>query len=125
MARRKPALPKNFTPFIDAARERHKQRPPNPGVRVNTDGERYSIESPYRRSDKEPWEVLVYAAFGTRALSACNMFLDQLAALCITDVRGVWAPDEIQLNAMLNIIAGARPKNEVQACLVAQMCAVH
>lgn len=36
-----------------------------------------------------------------------------------------WRPNEFELNALLAIVHGSKPRDELQACLVAQMAATH
>jgi hypothetical protein len=113
-------------PFIDQARARHEKRQPSPGVMVEPTGEgRYRLKPPHR--DLEAWEVQICDAFGTRSYSTFRVFLSQLTALCAAnrDEAGDWYPDELELNAALNIVSGARPRNEMEAALAAQMVAVH
>jgi len=123
--RRKGPLPESLRPFIDEARERHKARPPSPGVVVTPTEESYRLEAPHR--DLEAWEVQIADAFGTRSYSTICVFLDQLSELCPTtfDGGGTRGPDALQLNAVLNIVNGVRPRNEMEAALALQMCAIH
>ena len=120
-------MPEMLRPFIDEARERQKRRPASPGVAVESiDERRWKLGSPHR--DLEAWEVQICDAFGTRSRSTCETFLGQLAALCgqgWDEERRNWVPDEIELNAALNIVSGVRPRNEVEAALAAEMVAVH
>ena len=123
----KPPLPEAFRPFIDKARARHMKRPPNPGVMVEqANGDNWKFGPVYR--DREAWEVQLFDAFGTRSGSACQAFLNQLAALCMGDPNYGpigWAPNEAELNAALNMVSGIRPRNEAEAALAVQMVAVH
>ena len=121
--RRKPLPPEILRPFVDEARERHKSRPVSPGVEVVRTAESYRLESPYR--DLEAWEVQIADALGTRSHSTVCFFLDQLGALCPGAFGNARAPDELELNAVLNIVNGVRPRNEMETCLALQMCAVH
>lgn len=125
-ARAKPPMPKAIRPFVDKARERHKRRPPHPGVEVvDAGGGRWTFGAPHR--DFEEWEVQIFDAFGTRSKSACLFFLEQLSAFCpgTLDANGRWRPNEHTLNAILAIVSGARPRNEMEAAHAAQMVAVH
>jgi hypothetical protein len=123
----KPPMDENLRPFIDRARQRHLRRTPNPGVLLEqAEGQNWKY-GPHHR-DMEAWQVQIFDAFGTRSASACRVFLDQLAELCMGDPDygpNGWCPNEIQLNAALNIVSGVRPRNEVEAALAAQMVAVH
>jgi hypothetical protein len=69
---------------------------------------------------------------GTRSEATALTFLHQLTKLCEQNWHpndeaggGEWAPDECELNMILNMVSGIKPKNEMQAALAAQMVAVH
>ena len=53
--------------------------------------------------------------------------VDQLAALCrpASGVDGQWAPNEVDLNAMVAMVNSVRPRNEIEAALASQMAAMH
>lgn len=134
-AAQKPPMPANLEPVAEKARERHRKRHMNPGVAIEVQVEKvtelgYRIASPH--SDTEAWQAMVCDALGTRSEATALTFLYQLTQLCEqawhpTDEegRGEWVPDECQLNMILNIVAGTKPKNEMQAALAAQMVAIH
>ncbi len=121
----KPDVPPVQRAAIDKARRRHHARPVNPGVLVEPNEAGYHLAAPHR--DREAWEVQILDAFGTRSQSVGMVFLDQLAALCRPAIRddGQWSPNEVDLNAMLAMVTGARPRNEIEAALAAQMAATH
>lgn len=120
-------MDESLWPFINKARRRHEKRPPNPGVKIEDAGrQRWRFGATH--GDFEAWELQVYDAFGTRSEAACHTFLSQLAALCMgePDYGPIgWTPDEMELNAALNMVSGIRPRNEMEAALAAQMVAVH
>ena len=118
-------MPEMLAPHVADARKRHQARPASPGVVFEErKAGRWRIGSPH--SDREAWEVMICDAFGTRSHSTMWMFLDQLRALMGERHDGEqWVPDEFAVNAALNIINAARPENEIQAALAAQMVAVH
>ncbi len=122
---RKPAVPAIQTPAIAEALARHLARPINPGVVVALHKTGYSLDAPHR--DQEGWEIQILDAFGTRSVSAARVFLDQLAGLCRPAIggNGEWAPNEVDLNAMLAMVNSVRPRNEIEAALAAQMAAIH
>ncbi len=75
---------------------------------------------------------MICDALGTRSEATALTFLNHLVQLCELDWHpddqnggGEWVPDECQLNMILNLVSGIRPKNEMQAALAAQMVAVH
>jgi hypothetical protein len=123
----KPPMDPDVRPFIEEARARHLRRPPNPGVVVENAGpQRWRFGSPHRELD--PWQIQIVDAFGTRSALAAQVFLDQLATLCMGEPSygpNGWQPDELQLNFALNLVSGMRPRNEAEAALAAQMVAVH
>lgn len=83
------------------------------------------FEAPH--DDTEAWAVMIYDAFGTRSRSAAQVFLRQIVELCRHDWHGGEAtePDGVELNAMLSVIHGVKPKSEIEAMLAAQMCGLH
>lgn len=125
MTKRKPSLPNANRPAIEEARKRHLARPLNPGVVVDYGKAGYRLSAPHR--DQEAWEVQILDAFGTRSVSAARVFLDQLAAICrpATNAAGQWAPNQVDLNAMVAMVNSVRPRNEIEAALAAQMAAMH
>ncbi len=125
MSKRKPALPAIERAAVDSARKRHSARPINPGVIVAPAKTGYRLVAPHR--DEEAWKILILDAFGTRSVSTARVFLDQLAAICrpAAGVDGQWAPNEVDLNALVGMVNSVRPRNEIEAALAAQMAAIH
>lgn len=80
-----------------------------------------SITSPH--TDQMGWTARVMDAVGSRSLPFTEMLVDQMAR------QGRWggqsATDVKRLNAMLAIMDGCQPANEVEAMLLAQMAASH
>jgi hypothetical protein len=126
-------MPANLEEQAAQARARHEGRRANPGValeveKVTESG--YRLASPH--SDTEAWQAMICDALGTRSEATALTFLHHLVQLCDQnwhpddkDGGGEWVPDECQLNMILNLVSGIRPKNEMQAALAAQMVAVH
>ncbi len=90
----------------------------------------FKLASPH--SDTDAWQAMVCDALGTRSEATALTFLHHLVRLCDQHWHpddeaggGEWVPDECQLNMILNMVAGIKPKNEMQAALAAQMVAVH
>lgn len=85
-------------------------------------------------NDDDLWHDSLADAFGTRSPAVVRTFIRQLEALCDTRPDPddnpehypcrVWA-DETQFAAVLQIVNGAKPRNELEAAQVAQMVAVH
>ena len=123
----RPPFNESLRPFVEKATKRHFRRPPNPGIVVEP-GEGQSWTYGPHHQDRDAWEVQLFDAFGTRSVSALRCFLDHLSALCMGDgnygPKG-WQPNETQINFAINFVSGVRPRNEMEAALAAQMCAVH
>ncbi|MEO6582363.1 MAG: hypothetical protein ABIN68_06105, partial [Sphingomicrobium sp.] len=132
-ASQKPGMPANLEAQAGSARKRHKKRHANPGVAIEVEkvtDRGYSLASPH--SDTEAWQAMVCDALGTRSEATALTFLYQLTELCQRiwhsngeAGEGEWVPDECELNMILNMVSGIKPKNEMQAALAAQMVAVH
>jgi hypothetical protein len=128
----KPPMPAIYEGVAEEARRRHKKRVLQPGVTVDvekTDAIGYTLVSPHR--DEGAWVAMICDALGTRSVDTANTFLRQLTQLCPQywhdDGKGggEWSPDEDQLNMVLAMVAGIKPRNEMEAALAAQMVAVH
>ncbi len=129
----KPPMPAHLEAQAAQARARHERRHANPGVALEVEKITevgYRLASPH--SDTEAWQAMICDALGTRSEATALTFLHHLVRLCDQDWHpddkdggGEWVPDECQLNMILNLVSGIRPKNEMQAALAAQMVAVH
>lgn len=113
----------------ERAIDKHRQRYGAPAIEMSRDDEgRLEFCNPYREEDLDNWQALVFEAFGTCSASVVQTFLNQLAGHCLKewsdDTRG-WRPDAAQLTAAINIIGGMKVENEAQACMAAQMVAMH
>jgi hypothetical protein len=71
-------------------------------------------------------------ALGTRSTDTAHTFLRQLTQLCPQywhsngeAGQGEWVAGEDEINMVLAMVAGIRPRNEMEAALAAQMVAVH
>ncbi len=129
----KPAMPAHLEAQASQARARHERRHANPGVAIEIEKVTelgYRLASPHR--DTEAWQAMICDALGTRSEATALTFLHHLVQLCDQnwhpddkDGGGEWVPDECQLNMILNLVSGIKPKNEMQAALAAQMVSVH
>lgn len=114
---------------IKAAKTRQSRRPAQPGVKLYATDSGWTMDSPH--SDLAGWEAQIADAFGTRSHGAMWTFLAQLKRLVgkrYTPEGGGddrYKPDELELNFALSFIHSTRPRNELEACLAAQMVAVH
>lgn len=124
----KPELPQVFVDLADKAIRAHQRRQATPELQIaNKDG-RWWVDSPYRDQDEDRWTALLFDAFGTRSGAAFDVFICQLAALCSVewnDRTKAWHPNEQELIAAIQILRSVKPRNEAEACLAAQMVAVH
>ncbi len=128
----KPPMPAVLEPIAEKAMARHRKRHVSPGVAVEVDTVApgsYVVSSPH--SDVDAWQAMICDALGTRSASTAQTFLYELTELCQQDWHpnknggGEWSPNERQLNFVLNIVAGIKPRNEFEAALAAQMVAIH
>jgi len=132
-ADQKPPMPAILEPLAKSARKRHAKRHAHPGVAIEIEKvteHGYRLASPH--SDTEAWQAMVCDALGTRSEATALTFLYGLTKLCEQNWHpddknggGEWVPDECELNMILNMVSGIKPKNEMQAALAAQMVAVH
>lgn len=124
----KPPMPENMRARAATAAEKHWGRftPPKLAIEGEHDSWRYAC--PYSDQDQSNWEALLYEAFGTRSQGVVRMFLDQLAKLCgkgwNPDDRE-WRPEHDELNMAIAVVASCEAENEAQACIAAQMVALH
>lgn len=116
-------------PAIEKARARTLKRSHAPFMEINIDenGEA-KWDWPFQENGKD-WKYLIIDAFGTRHGNIAAVFVNQLVALCD---RGTWSeehqrwyPDDVELSALMAIVAAYRPRNEAQAALAAQIAATH
>jgi hypothetical protein len=108
--------------------ERMDRRSATPEVEIANNDAGWTFNSPYREEDRDEWEALLFDAFATRSLAAFHVFTTQLSQLCSTEWHGEgkgWVPDSWELRAAIQIVRSVRPRNEAEACLAAQMVAVH
>ena len=102
---------------IARAAERVLDRRPRVEVAMNGT----NIAPPH--SDDNGWLARLLDSTGTRSVPFAEMLVDQLAR------QGRWGgttkTDVKRLNAMLALLDGCQPANEVEALLLAQMAAAH
>lgn len=107
--------------------ERLRAKPCSPGILIEPQPDN-SVQYEAPHTDTVAWDIQIHAAFGTRSTSTVQTFLEHLRGLVRTTYRDdvqQWVPDEIELNAILNIVHSTQPQNEMEAMLAAQMCAIH
>src|SRR5450631_4374405 len=86
-----------------------------PGIKLSSHG--FSIDHP----DPELGEQLMANALGVADRDAMHGILRQLVR---TSVSG-GSPDEVNLSFMISMVKSIRPRDSVEAMLVAQMVSVH
>ena len=124
----KPALPAVLKELGKHAIARMEKRPATPEIEVGREEGGWTFQSPYRAEDLEEWEALLFEPFATRSLAAFHVFTTQLSELSPSvwkgDEKG-WMPNDYDLRAAIQIVRSVKPRNEAEACLAAQMVAVH
>jgi hypothetical protein len=122
----KPRLSRQQRQRAQEAEERLWDRPIHPGVALAQREGRWEPESPWADEDEAAWHALVFDALGTRSQAVVSAFIANLQALVGEWHDGQrWRPDENALTAALSMVATAKPQNELEAALCAQMVAVH
>lgn len=111
-----------------AAEARALARPYPPGIILEPLGrDREEWTGPH--NDDSLWSLQLADAFGTRSRSVYVTFMRQFEALCEQshwdDAAHQWRLDENQFSAMLAVVNSVKPRNEMEACLAAQMVATH
>jgi hypothetical protein len=101
---------------IDTAWAKVRSLPIPVGVRAMPDG---TYTSPH--IDTDGWPRQICAAFGTRSEGLAQTFIEELKRLATRSGE----IDEGKVNAALAIISSVDPQNAVEACLAAQMVALH
>lgn len=127
-ARNRPKPGAELEDWAKAAKVRAYSRPHPPGIILEPAG--YELEhwtSPH--NDPDLWALQLADAFGTRSRAVISTFLTQLSALCGDthwDAKAKqWRLDENEYSAALAIVNAAKPRNEMEAALAAQMVAIH
>ncbi|QNN65263.1 hypothetical protein H9L12_01020 [Sphingomonas rhizophila] len=110
------------------ATSRHYKRPATPELEIIIAEGGWTFKSPFDPQFDEAWVALMFDAFGTRSQATFRTFMNQLSSLCDTvwndDIQGRH-PVQDELVAAVQIVRSLQPRNEAEACLAAQMVAVH
>jgi len=121
-------MPEALRLMADEALERQERRTETPELRASKGDSGWKVESPFAKEDNDRWAVLLYDAFGTRSQGACSTFIRQLSDLCFSRWSATereWKLSEAELIAAIQIVRSTQPENEAQACIAAQMVALH
>jgi hypothetical protein len=124
----KPNMPPVLKELGEKAIRRHEQRSATPAFKVELSEGRWWFRSPFSSDADDHWTALMFEAFATRSQATFRTFMIQLADLCSTEwskESEAWHPNEDELMAAVQVVRSVRPRNEAQACLAAQMVAVH
>lgn len=124
----RPEPPEELRQWEAAADRRLTKRPYPPNIILEPDGSGgQHWTSPH--ADESLWVLQLSEAFATRSQAVITIFMRQLQALCADKIwdkdAQAWNVDEAQLSAILAIINSVKPRNEIEACMAAQMVAVH
>ena len=124
----KPKMPRALKELGEKAIRRHERRSATPALKVELSGGQWWFGSPFSSDEDDQWTALMFDAFATRSQATFRTFMTQLAELCTSDwdkEADAWHPNEDELMAAVQVVRSVRPRNEAQACLAAQMVAVH
>ena len=124
----KPNMPRVLKEMGEKAIRRHERRSATPALKVELSGGKWWFGSPFSSDADDQWTALMFEAFATRSQATFRTFMIQLADLCSTEWNKeseAWHPNEDELMAAVQVVRSVRPRNEAQACLAAQMVAVH
>jgi hypothetical protein len=124
----RPEPPEELRKWEAAADRRMCNRPYPPNIMLEEDGSGGThLTSPH--ADGSLWTLQLAEAFATRSQAVVTTFVRQLQSLGANRIwdekAAAWRLDEVELSAMLAIINSLKPRNEMEACLAAQMVAVH
>ena len=124
----KPEMPQALKELGETAIRRHHKRRATPALKITREKGTWWFGSPYADADEDCWVALLFDAFGTRSQSTFRTFMCQLSELCSNEWNedaNTWHPAEDELVAAVQIVRSTKPRNEAEACLAAQMVAVH
>lgn len=126
-ARNRPPPSPELVNWAAKAEARAMKRPHPPGMILEpADFEGEVWTSPHE--DIELWTLQLADCFGTRSKAVLSTFVEQLKSLCGShwdEMTQKMRLDENELSAALAIVNAVKPKNEMEACLAAQMVATH
>lgn len=121
-------MPAGLRRRAEAEKQKHGERFAPPGFAVSGEVGAWTFECPYSEADRDNWEALLFAAFGSCSQSVVNVFLGQLSRIVgkgwDPDQKD-WLPELDEMNAAIALVASVKPANEMQAALAAQFVALH
>ncbi len=129
-SKKRPPMPDKLREIAVAANEkRHPKRMAVPMV-VPKPEQRHlqNLTCPYRKEDEQLWLALLVDCFGTRVFPVAQCFIRHLEKLCpevLYDGEEHCRRDEETLALALSIVAGIKPRNEMEAAAAAQYVALH
>jgi hypothetical protein len=107
--------PANLTTSTSIATTAQPQAAAVPRIKISSQG--FSIDHP----DPEAGEQLMANALGVTDRDAMDGILRQLVRASVSGGR----PDEVNISFMISMVKSLRPRDSVEAMLVAQMVSVH
>ena len=108
---------------IQGSKERVKNRRPRVSLKLaQKEGAGSTLEIGPRHSDGEGWSARIRDAFGTTSLDFAESELGKIAHALAPRNGSI---SQETANALLAVIDGARPRDEVEAMLVGQMAVTH
>ena len=97
---------------IAAARVRHRKPRISLKVAPNSKAPNAQVDSPH--TDADGWVSRIQDAFGTRSLAFAT---EQLRLLMVTVQGADGTFDNTRLNALMAVVDGAEPSNEIEAAV--------
>jgi hypothetical protein len=109
---------------IAAARQSITEMPPrfDPATKIMAENGSTKIVQGPKHSDLEGWSAQFKAAFGTSSTTVLNVEVERIAK-ALRQKDGTINPAE--LDAVIAIVSGQQPKNELEAMVICQMAVTH
>jgi hypothetical protein len=108
---------------IAAARQTIAEMPPRfeVGTKIKTENGATQILQVPKHSDQDGWRAQFMAAFGTTSETVVGVEMQRIANALRRDGK----IDPAELDAVIAIISGQRPRNEIEAMIISQMAVTH
>jgi hypothetical protein len=92
------------------------------GTKIKTESGATQIRQGPKHSDNDGWRAQLMVAFGTTSETVARIEIERIAK-ALRQRDGTIDPAE--LDAVIAIVSGQRPKNELEAMIVSQMAVTH
>jgi len=108
---------------IVAARRAIAEMPPRfeAGTKIKIENGATQIDQRPKHSDIDGWRAQFMAAFGTTSNVVVGVEMERIANALRRDGK----IDPAELDAVIAIVSGQRPRNEIEAMIVSQMAVTH